>query len=181
MIIITFPIRFPNKKIPKTQGGIQVILVDRSRRNPNKNRRVLVVFNRSKAKLILAKSCFSVKMGKGDLGKTDLVTREHTIHLAKLLHRVTFKKKTPRAIRAIKKFASTAMGTSDVRIAPALNKALWSRGVRHTPRRIRVRLSRKRNDDEEADEALFTLVEHVPVADFKELETKVVDEIAEDE
>ena len=44
-----------------------------------------------------------------------------------------------------------------------------------------VRLSRKRNDDEEADEALFTLVEHVPVADFKELETKVVDEIAEDE
>jgi large subunit ribosomal protein L31e len=120
-------------------------------------------------------------MGKGDLGKTDLVTREHTIHLAKLLHRVTFKKKTPRAIRAIKKFASTAMGTSDVRIAPALNKALWSRGVRHTPRRIRVRLSRKRNDDEEADEALFTLVEHVPVADFKELETKVVDEIAEDE
>ena len=44
-----------------------------------------------------------------------------------------------------------------------------------------MRLSRKRNDDEEADEALFTLVEHVPVADFKELETKVVDEIAEDD
>ena len=178
MIIITFPIRFPNKKIPKTQGGIQVIVVDRSRRNPNKNRWCSAV---AQKQLILAKSCFSVKMGKGDLGKTDLVTREHTIHLAKLLHRVTFKKKTPRAIRAIKKFASTAMGTSDVRIAPALNKALWSRGVRHTPRRIRVRLSRKRNDDEEADEALFTLVEHVPVADFKELETKVVDEIAEDE
>ena len=45
-------------------------------------------------------------MGKGDLGKTDLVTREHTIHLAKLLHQVTFKKKTPRAIRAIKNFVA---------------------------------------------------------------------------
>ena len=30
------------------------------------------------------------------------VTREHTIHLAKLLHRQTFKKRAPKAIRAIK-------------------------------------------------------------------------------
>ena len=121
------------------------------------------------------------KMGKGDMGKTDLVTREHTIHLAKMLHRTTFKKKTPRAIRAIKAFASKQMGTADVRIHEKLNKQLWSTGVRNTPRRIRVRLSRKRNDDEEADEALYTLVEHVPVLTFKELETKVIDEIADDE
>lgn len=120
-------------------------------------------------------------MGKGDMGKTDLVTREHTIHLAKLLHRVTFKKKAPRAIRAIKKFASKAMGTADVRIDTKLNKALWATGVRHTPRRIRVRLSRKRNDDEDAAESLYTLVEHVPVATFKDLETKVVDEVADEE
>lgn len=50
--------------------------------------------------------------------------------------------------------------------------------MRKTPTRIRVRLSRKRNDDEEAKEKLYTLVEHVPVASFKELETKVVDEVA---
>ena len=30
-----------------------------------------------------------------------------------------------------------------------LNKALWATGVRNVPKRIRVRLSRKRNDDEE--------------------------------
>ena len=121
-------------------------------------------------------------MAKGDnkMGKTDLVTREHTIHLAKLLHRVTFKKKAPRAVREIKKFAAKAMNTKDVRIDTKLNKALWATGVRSTPRRILVRLSRKRNDDEEADEALYTLVEHVPVASFKELETKVVDDVSDE-
>jgi large subunit ribosomal protein L31e len=32
----------------------------------------------------------------------DVVTREHTIHLHKVLHGVTFKKRAPRAIREIK-------------------------------------------------------------------------------
>jgi len=54
------------------------------------------------------------------------------------------------------------MGTKDVRIDTKLNKAVWTTGVRKTPVRIRVRLSRKRNDDEEADNKLYTLVEHVP-------------------
>lgn len=31
-----------------------------------------------------------------------------------------------------------------------LNKFLWSNGVRNVPRRVRVRLSRKRNEDEDA-------------------------------
>mmetsp|Transcript_66484 Transcript_66484/g.150118 ORF Transcript_66484/g.150118 Transcript_66484/m.150118 type:complete len:121 (-) Transcript_66484:169-531(-) len=118
-------------------------------------------------------------MAKGDksMPKSDLVTREHTIHLAKLLHRQTFKKRAPKAIRAIKAFAEKAMGTKDVRIDTKLNKAVWTTGVRKTPVRIRVRLSRKRNDDEEADNKLYTLVEHVPVASFKELETKVVNDV----
>ena len=71
------------------------------------------------------------------------------------------------------------MGTADVRIDTKLNKAIWATGVRKTPTRIRVRLSRKRNDDEDAAEKLYTLVEHVPVASFKELETKAVSDVAE--
>ena len=71
------------------------------------------------------------------------------------------------------------MGTKDVRIDTKLNKAIWATGVRKTPTRLRVRLSRKRNDDEEAESKLYTLVEHVPVADFKGLETKVVNEVSE--
>jgi len=66
----------------------------------------------------------------------------------------------------------------DVRISTDLNKFLWSRGVKNVPARIRVRLSRKRNDDEDAAEKLYTLVTHVPTAgngDPKGMETTVVD------
>uniref|UniRef100_A0A7S2GNH5 60S ribosomal protein L31 n=1 Tax=Octactis speculum TaxID=3111310 RepID=A0A7S2GNH5_9STRA len=121
-------------------------------------------------------------MAKG-AGKnySDLVTREYTINLHKRLHGTTFKKKAPRAISEVRKFAKETMGTSQVRIDTKLNKALFSKGVRNVHRRIRVRLSRKRNDDEEADEKLYTLVEHVPVASFKELVTKVVEDMGEED
>jgi hypothetical protein len=33
---------------------------------------------------------------------------------------------------------------------------------RNVPYRIRVRLERKRNEDEDADEKLYTLIKHVP-------------------
>ena len=88
--------------------------------------------------------------------KPDLVTRDYTIHLSKMVHKTTFKKRAPRAIKAIKKFAQKAMGTKDVRIDTKLNKAVWCQGVRNIPRRVRVRLSRKRNEDEEADEKVRT-------------------------
>lgn len=42
----------------------------------------------------------------------DLVTRDYTINLHKRLHGITFKKKAPRAIREIKKFAMGMMKTS---------------------------------------------------------------------
>jgi large subunit ribosomal protein L31e len=107
--------------------------------------------------------------------KPDLVTRDYTIHLAKRTHKTTFKSKTPKAIKEIKKFARQAMGTKDVRISTDVNKYVWSQGVRNPPKRIRVRLSRKRNEDEDAKEKLYTLVEHVPVADFKNLTTETID------
>ena len=47
-------------------------------------------------------------------------------------------------------FAEKAMGTKDVRVDVKLNKQIWSRGIRGPPRRIRVRVARKRNDDEDA-------------------------------
>ena len=62
----------------------------------------------------------------------------------------TFKKRAPRAVRAIRKFATEMMGTQDVRVHPQLNKAVWSKGVKNVPARIRVRCERRRNDDEVA-------------------------------
>lgn len=57
----------------------------------------------------------------------DAVTREYTINLHKRLHKITFKKRAPKAIKEIKKFATKHMRTSDVRVDVKLNKAVWSR------------------------------------------------------
>lgn len=81
------------------------------------------------------------------------------------------------------------MGTSDVRLDPKLNQALWSQGIKSVPHRIRVRLEReffsvgtvgggglltgiervlgKRNDEEDAKEKLYTYATHVPVTSYK--------------
>ena len=53
-----------------------------------------------------------------------------------------FKRRAPRAIVAIKKFAQKQMGTSDVRVDQGLNKAIWSNGVKAVARRVRVRVAR---------------------------------------
>ena len=41
-----------------------------------------------------------------------------------------FKKRAPRAIKEIRKFAEKMMGTPDVRIDTNLNKHVWSKGIR---------------------------------------------------
>ena len=43
---------------------------------------------------------------------SDIATRDYTIHMSKRLYGVTFKKRAPRAISEIKKFAAKAMGTT---------------------------------------------------------------------
>ncbi|KAL5032229.1 60S ribosomal protein L31B [Batrachochytrium dendrobatidis] len=106
----------------------------------------------------------------------EVVTREYTIHLHKLVFGATFKKRAPKAIKAIKTFATRAMGTSDVRVDPSLNKHIWANGVKSVPHRVRVRLSRKRNDSENAKEKLYTYVTVVPTVNFKGLLNQTVDE-----
>uniref|UniRef100_A0A6U2PPT8 60S ribosomal protein L31 n=1 Tax=Leptocylindrus danicus TaxID=163516 RepID=A0A6U2PPT8_9STRA len=107
--------------------------------------------------------------------RVDLITRDYTIHLAKLVHKATFKKKSPRAIKKLKEFAEKAMGTKDVRIDTKLNKHIWSRGIRNPPKRIRVRLSRRRNEDDDGEGSLYTLAQLVEVDSFKGLQTETVD------
>merc|ERR1719284_2305357 len=108
----------------------------------------------------------------------DVVTREYTVHLRKLLHGVGYKKRAPRAVKEVKAFAKKMMGTDDVRVDTKLNKFLWSQGIKAVPGRVRVRLARKRNDDEEATDKLYTLCTHVPVErhQYKGLQTINVDE-----
>merc|ERR1712008_441011 len=109
--------------------------------------------------------------------RVDLVTRDYTIHMSKRVHRATFKKKAPRAVKKVREFASKMMGTKDVRIDAKLNKFIWSKGIKGVPVRIRVRLSRKRNEDEEAEEKLYTLAQLVEVDSYKGLQTENVENV----
>merc|ERR1711983_42375 len=94
----------------------------------------------------------------------EVVTREYTINLHKRLHGIGFKYRAPRAVKEIKKFAEKQMGTKDVRIDTRLNKAIWAQGVRGVPFRMRIRLARLRNEDEDSVHKLYTLVTHVLIA-----------------
>ncbi|KAF9645547.1 hypothetical protein BDM02DRAFT_500208 [Thelephora ganbajun] len=115
------------------------------------------------------------KGGKTRSALEDVVTREYTIHLHKRVHGRSFKKRAPHAVKSVVEFATKAMGTTDVRIDPKLNQELWSRGIKSVPHRIRVKLERKRNDEEGAKERLFTYASHVPVTSFKRLQTTTID------
>jgi len=119
----------------------------------------------------------STKTGKAKRSALkDVVIREYTIHLHKRVHTRAFKDKAPTAVKAVKSFAAKHMGTSDVRIDKDLNAHIWSFGIRNPPTRVRVRLSRKRNDDEDAKEKLYTLASLVPnVTNFKGLQTSVIE------
>ncbi|KAM4058079.1 ribosomal protein [Hirsutella rhossiliensis] len=124
----------------------------------------------------------STTKGKNPAGKpqrsaiADVVAREYTIHMHKRLHGVSFKKRAPRAIKEIKAFATQAMGTSDVRLDPQLNKKVWECGIKGVPYRLRVRISRRRNDEEDAKEKLYSYVQAVNVKNPKGLPTVIVEE-----
>jgi len=106
----------------------------------------------------------------------EVVTREYTIHLHKRLHTVSFKKRAPRAVKEIKKFAQKAMKTTDVRVDVKLNKAVWSRGIRNVPNRIRIVIQRRRNDDEDAKEEMYSFVTVANSQVTKGLGTTIVDD-----
>ena len=106
---------------------------------------------------------------------------------------MSFKKRAPRAIKEIREFAIKAMvgnfvtwwtkfvvtlsqSTRDVRLDPQLNKKVWEAGIKGVPFRLRVRISRKRNDEEGAKEKLYSYVQAVNVKNPKGLPTVVVED-----
>uniref|UniRef100_A0A2K5ZW75 Large ribosomal subunit protein eL31 n=1 Tax=Mandrillus leucophaeus TaxID=9568 RepID=A0A2K5ZW75_MANLE len=66
---------------------------------------------------------------KGRSASNEVVTREYTINIHKRIHGVGFKKRAPRALKEIRKFAMKEMGTPEVRIDTTLNKAVWAKEV----------------------------------------------------
>ncbi|CDW83169.1 UNKNOWN [Stylonychia lemnae] len=112
------------------------------------------------------------RVREGKKKEVQPVTRDYTINLHKRLHGIQFKKRAPRAIREIRKFAVAEMFTKDVRVDTSLNRFLWSQGIRNVPRKVRVRISRKKNEDEDAKEKFYSLVQHLQVDSFEGLKTE---------
>ena len=65
-----------------------------------------------------------------------------------------------------------------MRLDPQLNKKVWESGIKGVPFRLRVRISRKRNDEENAKEKLYSYVQAVNVKEkeAKGLQTVVVED-----
>ncbi|VWU48837.1 60S ribosomal protein L31 [Hepatocystis sp. ex Piliocolobus tephrosceles] len=97
------------------------------------------------------------------------LTKVVTINLNKVTHHMCFKRKAPRAIKEIKQIASKLMHTKDVRMDVKLNKFIWGKGIRNPPSRVRVKIERKRNEDEDAREKMYTIIQHVAVDSYKGL------------
>ncbi|ELV10155.1 60S ribosomal protein L31 [Tupaia chinensis] len=108
---------------------------------------------------------------KGCSAINEVVTQEYTINIHKHIHGVGFKKCTPRALKEILKFAMREMGAPDVRIDTRLNKAVWAKGIKNVSYQIIVHLSRKRNEDEDSPNKLYTLVTYVLVTTLKNLQS----------
>ena len=60
-----------------------------------------------------------------------------------------------------------------MRVDTSLNRFIWANGVRNVPRKVRVRISRKKNEDEDAKEKFYSLVQHLQVESFEGLKTEI--------
>jgi len=132
------------------------------------------MFQMAKTKAVSAKNAKPTRSGIDKV-----VTREMTICLTAPLHRVTRKKRAPRAVKVVKERAMKEMNTKDVRIDTRLNKYLWKNGIKSVPKRVRVRMARRRNNDEDSVHPYFTLVSLVIVPSFKGLSTQNVEDTDE--
>jgi large subunit ribosomal protein L31e len=59
-----------------------------------------------------------------------------------------------------------------VRVETHLNRFIWASGIRNVPRKVRIRVSRKRSEDEDAKEKFYCIVSHLPVRSFQGLLTE---------
>ncbi|KAK2962684.1 putative 60S ribosomal protein L31 [Blattamonas nauphoetae] len=103
-------------------------------------------------------------------------TLEMTINLHKACHELQFKKKAPRAIKTIKKFAKQFTRTRDVRLDPEVNLYVWKKGIRNPPRRIRVRFERKLSEDEEAKDKYYVAVSYIKTDNFHNLRPRRIEQ-----
>lgn len=65
------------------------------------------------------------------------------------------------------------MGTTKVLVKPSLNIKLWGGGIRHVPHKMRIKITRKYDDAEDAKEEMISELDFVNVESFDGLTTQV--------
>ena len=71
----------------------------------------------------------------------ETVERVYTINLGKVLLSPN-NKRAKRAINMIREFAVRHMKSEDIKIEEDVSHLVWARGIRHPPRKIRVKLTK---------------------------------------
>lgn len=84
--------------------------------------------------------------------------RVYTINLGKVLLSPD-NQRAKRAINMVREFARHHMKTQEIKIEDELNQIIWERGIKHPPRKIRVKMTK-------TDEG------HIIVAPYEEVEEK---------
>lgn len=101
------------------------------------------------------------------LSEEEELSRVYTINLAKVLLSPA-NRRTKRAINMIKEFATRHMKAEEIKIDEELNKQMWKRGIRHPPRKIRVKMVKDEDDvvtvSPYSEEAKEEAVEEKPAA-----------------
>lgn len=73
------------------------------------------------------------------------IERVYTINLGKVLLSPK-NQRAKRAINMIREFATRHMKSENVKIEEGVSHLIWSRGIRHPPRKIRVKLTKDEDD-----------------------------------
>mmetsp|Transcript_4168 Transcript_4168/g.6142 ORF Transcript_4168/g.6142 Transcript_4168/m.6142 type:complete len:157 (-) Transcript_4168:77-547(-) len=110
----------------------------------------------------------------GSYPKEVVVT--HTLNIARAVKNMkSFRERTPRAVREVKRYVRNKFNVREVNFDPALNRYLWQNGKANPPRKVRLQVTRTSNTSEDSKfntySADVTVV--VPPAGFKGLSTEV--------
>mmetsp|Transcript_64459 Transcript_64459/g.57935 ORF Transcript_64459/g.57935 Transcript_64459/m.57935 type:complete len:118 (-) Transcript_64459:214-567(-) len=110
------------------------------------------------------------KSAKKKKSKTQAV--ETTIHIRRRVRNCTNHKKTPRAIKSIRRYARKMFKVRTVKMDTGLNKFIWQQGVKRPPSRVRVKFALKRLRGKGNRPCI--VASHVPVQSFKGLKSKKI-------
>jgi large subunit ribosomal protein L31e len=82
------------------------------------------------------------------LEETIIEERIYTIPFSKVVYgrKIPRAKRTPRAMRHLRSFIQRHLRSENIVITSEVNEFMWTRGIQHPPRRIRIRAVKTEDD-----------------------------------